>query len=126
MEHAPLSEYQDALRDLLLSIMHQPGPHQARQHGVGCRILWALPRLVETLAKEPGEPPADEHEVIRAQTCSRCEYQDAKGYCPLRMTGECCLSREEGRVIAVIRRISQHRHVALDAAASGHSGDQSP
>jgi len=68
--------------------------------------------LIEIVARTPNDPPAIAHEAIRTQICSRCEYQDADGYCPLRMSGECCLSREEGRVIAAIRRLSQRLHAA--------------
>ena len=114
MEHASLSEYQDALRDLLLCIMQRPKPQRTERYGAECRVLWALPQLVDIVAK--GDQSAAESGAIRTQICSRCEYQDASGYCPLRMSGECCLSREEGRVIAVIRRISQRQGAAPDTA----------
>lgn len=105
MEPASLLEYQEALRDLLLSVMHQPRLHRAKPHGGDCRVAWSLPQLVDIVTKIPSGPPAAQREAIRTQICSRCEYQDANGYCPLRMSGECCLSHEEGRVIAVIRRL---------------------
>lgn len=109
MEQATLvEEYQEALRDLLLAVMHQPAQHAATPQGVTCRVAWSLPRLVDIIASIPSDPAA-QHEAIRTQICSRCEYQDADGYCPLRVSGECCLSREEGRVIAVIRHLSRQR-----------------
>ncbi len=116
MENASLSEYQEALRDLLLRVMHQPGPHRGDQRGAGCHVLRFLPQLVDVVAKTQSDPSADEREAIRTHICSTCEYQDANGYCPLRMSGQCCLSREEGQVIAVIRRIIQHQDVVSDTA----------
>ncbi|MDP3723112.1 MAG: hypothetical protein Q8R91_06415 [Candidatus Omnitrophota bacterium] len=124
MEHPSLSEYQDALRELLLSMMQHPGACRLHPRGAGCRVLWALPQLVDIAATGQGDPSAAEKEAIRTQICSRCEYQDANGHCPLRMSGQCCLSREEGRVIAVIRRVSRLRHVPLEPAAPERSGDQ--
>jgi hypothetical protein len=108
MENASLSEYQDALRGLLLCVMHQPALHRVNPRGAECRVLWALPQLVDIVAKEQSDLSADENGAIRTHICSRCEYQDANGYCPLRMSGECCVSREEGRVMTVIKRIIQH------------------
>ena len=112
MEHATLSEYQDALRDLLLYVMHHPKLYPTKSGAGECRVLWALPKLVDLVAKGHSDPLAVEHEAIRTQICSQCEYQDANGYCPLRTSGDCCLSREEGRVIAVIRRTLQRQDVA--------------
>ena len=116
MESASLSEYQDALRDVLLYVMHHPRLYQTKPSAGTCRVLWALPQLVDLAAKAQHDPSVDEGEAIRAHICSRCAYQDANGYCPLRTSGECCLSREEGRVIAVIRRISQRQDAAPDPA----------
>lgn len=121
MERTTLAEYQDALRDLLWCVMHHSRPRGAKSQGIECRVAWGLPQLVDIAASLPSEPVA-QHEAIQTQICSRCEYQDANGYCPLRMSGECCLSREEGRVIAVIRRLSQRQHVALDTTDPGHPG----
>lgn len=118
MENASLSEYQDALRELLLYVMHQPGLHRAQLHGIECRVVWSLPQLLDIIASIPSDPPAATREAIRTQICSKCEYQDASGYCPLRMSGQCCLSHEEGRVIAVIKRISQQQEVAQDTITS--------
>ncbi|MBI3324830.1 MAG: hypothetical protein HYZ92_06075 [Candidatus Omnitrophica bacterium] len=115
MEQATLSEYQDALRYLLLYVMHHPKPNPTKSAIGECRVLWALPKLVDIVAKGHGDPSAVEHEAIRTQMCSQCEYQDADGYCPLRASGDCCLSREEGRVIAVIRRTLQRQGVAPDS-----------
>ena len=107
MEGALLEEYQEALRDLLLYIYSDAGQTRANQRGAGCRVLRFLPQLVDIVAEALNDPSMSEREAIRAQICSGCEYQDANGYCPLRTTGECCLSREEGRVLAVIRRVMQ-------------------
>lgn len=110
MEHASLSEYQDALRDLLLYVMHQLGLRRANQHKAACRVLWFLPQLIDIVGSNAqSDPPMTEHEAIRTRICTKCEYQDATGYCPLRMTGDCCLSREEGRVFDVIKRIVMQR-----------------
>jgi len=111
MENGSLSEHQEALRNLLLYI-HQSGSRRASQREAGCRVVRFLPQLITIAANGQGDPSAAEHEAIRAQICAQCEYQDANGYCPLRASGECCLSREEGRVIAVIRRILQRQDVA--------------
>ena len=125
MEPTTLSEYQEALRDLLLYIMHQPCPRRAHQGAVECRVLRFLPQLVNLVANMPSGPPAAMREAMRTRICSQCEYQDANGYCPLRMSGECCLSREEAEVIAVISRVTQRRPAAPDTSSLGRSGNLS-
>ena len=116
MEDALLLEYQEALRDLLLSLCTNAGRTRANQRGAGCRVLRFLPQLVNIVAETRSDPSVVEHEAIRLHICSQCEYQDANGYCPLRTTGACCLSREQGRVIAVIRRVLERQDAAPSAS----------
>ena len=125
MEPATLSAYQEALRELLLYVMHRPCPRQAHQGAVACRVLRFLPQLVDLAADMPSGPPAALREAIRTRICSHCEYQNANGYCPLRMSGECCVSREEAEVLAVINRVTQRRHTAPDTPRLRRSGELS-
>ena len=125
MEPTAFSEYQEALRDLLLHVMHQPYPRRAHQGAGACRVLRFLPQLVDLAANMPSGPSAAMRDAIRTHICSQCEYQDANGYCPLRMSGECCVSREEAEVIAVINRVTQRRHTAPDTPPLERSGNLS-
>lgn len=103
MEDVTLEEYQQALRNLLLWVMRQPGLHGATPREGSCRVVWSLPTLIEIVSEIPNDPGAVD-QAIRRRVCSRCEYQDATGYCPLRLSGDCCLSHEQERVLEMIKR----------------------
>ena len=120
MEQPSVSKYQEALRDLLLCMMHQSGLQRTKRHSRDCRVVWSLPQLIDIVTGIPSDPPAAQHEAIRTRICSQCECQDTHGYCPLRVSGECCVSREEGRVIAVIRGIRHQQDIAQDTENPVH------
>lgn len=112
MEQPSLSEYQEALRDLLSCMMRRSGLHRAERHSRDCRVVWSLPQPIDIVTSIPSDPPAARREAIRARVCSQCAYQDTHGYCPLRVSGACCLSREEGRLIATISRLGRQQALA--------------
>lgn len=83
------------------------GVTRSSQRGPGCRIFRYLPELVEVVTEVESERIADYDQAVRERICSWCPYQDAEGYCSLRIFGQCCLAMQLPAVVQTIHKIEQ-------------------
>lgn len=72
-----------------------------------CAVESHLPGLVEALVRVRSNRMDEYVEALRAQVCSRCDNQDARGRCKLREAGDCALDAYLSLVVDAIEEVQE-------------------
>lgn len=103
-------QFMDAIRSRVCAVcLDSRDDKTCSLSGRVCAIEGHLPSLVAALSSVESPALEDYEAAIRAQVCSRCEEQDARGHCDLRDHGACALDAYLSLVLDAVEEVNLKR-----------------